>query len=98
MKTLETPTTVQKDSTIKISTNNRYLVNNNKFFKGKCTFDFIDNTKIKINMSKNYMRKVKTRIMYENKVNENAEFLASLHKMQTAFDFKVKQFSETIII
>jgi hypothetical protein len=98
MKTLETPTTMQKDSTIKISTNNRYLVNNNKIFKGKFTFDFIDNTKIKINMSKNYMRKVKTRIMYENKVNENAEFLASLHKMQTAFDFKVKQFSETIII
>ena len=98
MKTLDKETEVQKDSIIKISTNNRYLLNNNKFFKGKFTFDFINNTKITINMSKNYMRKVKTRIMYENKLIENAEFLASLHRMQTAFDFKVKQFNEAIMI
>ena len=98
MKTVDSqPKLRRNEDTIKISTNNRYLVNNNKCFKGKYSFDFINNTKITINMSKNYIQKEKTRIMYENKVTENAEFLASLHKMQTVYDFKVKQFQATIL-
>ena len=89
--------TKQNDNTIKISTNNRYLMNNNKLFKGKFSFDFINNTRIRVSMSKSYIRKEKVRIIYENKVIENAKFLESLNKIQSVFDSRVKQFSQTIM-
>jgi hypothetical protein len=80
----------------KISTNNRYLINNNKFFKRKFSFDFINNTKITVNMSKDYIRKEKARIIYENKVNQNAELMAGLQRIQSAINIRVKQFRHNI--